>query len=497
MSFTKITNRVIEPGTITADLLAPGVGGGPAIANVQIANSSYTVLDDTAVSLDGGYIIINGENFEPNVQVLIGNTVATSVTYVSSTEVRAEVGLASAGSKIVYLVNTDTGATAIRVNGLTYSGTPTWVTGSTLPQRAVDEIISIQLNATSDSNVSYSLASGSSLPEGLTLSANGLLSGTITGISDDTTYNFTIEATDEENQESLRTFSLTIVIVVNSTHGWWGGGSGSVSIIDRITFADDTVTASVRGPLSVARQRLSATGNKDFGWFGGGGFPVFTTVDRITFASDTDTAPSRGPLSLARHSLAATGNDNFGWFGGGNPGPVSRVDRIDFAADTATASIRGPLSSIRGYLAATGNDDFGWFGGGLPNNSTVDRITFASDTGTAPSRGPLSLARSGLAATGNDNFGWFGGGTPGPVSRVDRIDFAADTATASIRGPLSSVRYRFTGAGNLDYGWFGANGFPTTSTVDRITFAADTATASVRGPLSAARYSPGATAGII
>jgi hypothetical protein len=212
MSFTKITNRVIEPGTITADLLAPGVGGGPAIANVQIANSSYTVLDDTAVSLDGGYIIINGENFEPNVQVLIGNTVATSVTYVSASQVKAEVGASSAGSKIVYLVNTDTGSTAIRVNGLTYSGTPTWVTGSTLPEQDVDAVISIQLNATSDSNVIYSLASGSSLPEGLTLSANGLLSGTITGLEEDTLYNFTVEAIDEENQESPRTFTVTIVV---------------------------------------------------------------------------------------------------------------------------------------------------------------------------------------------------------------------------------------------------------------------------------------------
>ena len=64
---TKITSRVIAPGAVTAEALAPGVGAGPVIANVQIANSSYVALDDTAVALDGGYILINGENFGENV----------------------------------------------------------------------------------------------------------------------------------------------------------------------------------------------------------------------------------------------------------------------------------------------------------------------------------------------------------------------------------------------------------------------------------------------
>ncbi len=209
MSFTKITNRVIEPGTITADLLAPGVGAGPAIANVQIANSSYLLIDDTGISTaNGGYIIINGENFESNVQVLIGNTVATSVTYVSASQIRAQIPALSTGSKVVYLVNTDTGSTAIRVNGVTYSSDPTWVTDTSLTGQDVDVPISIQLSATSDSNVSYSLASGSSLPPGVSLAANGLLSGTVTTIENDTTYNFTIVATDQENQDSSKSFSV-------------------------------------------------------------------------------------------------------------------------------------------------------------------------------------------------------------------------------------------------------------------------------------------------
>jgi hypothetical protein len=181
-------------------------GGGPKITNIQVTDSSYNVLDDTSVSTSGGYIKITGTGFASGCQVLINNTPVTSVTFVSATEVRAQVPATSAGTYVVYLVNSD-GGVAIRVNGITFSGTPNWVTSSTLPNS--DPLVSIQLSATSDSAVVYSLAAGSTLPTGITLSSGGLLSGTVTG-TDQTTYNFTINAIDAELQDSPRTFSITI-----------------------------------------------------------------------------------------------------------------------------------------------------------------------------------------------------------------------------------------------------------------------------------------------
>ena len=121
--------------------------------------------------------------------------------------------------------------------------------------------------------------------------------------------------------------------------GWFGGGneaSNPTSTVNRITYATDTATASVRGPLSLARQNLAAAGNFTYGWFAGGGvYPsFFSTVDRITYATDTATASVRGPLSLARYQLAAAGNTTDGWFGSGQiyPGPEpynkSTVDSV-------------------------------------------------------------------------------------------------------------------------------------------------------------------------
>ena len=216
--------------------------------------------------------------------------------------------------------------------------------------------------------------------------------------------------------QSFRSFAPPPEPPPPNTAAWFGGGytyNGSyywsISTVQRLTFATDTAASSVRGPLSSTATQLAAAGNTTDGWFGGGrriSVPAPTgarsTVDRITYASDTATASVRGPLSLARGKLAAAGNTTDGWFGGGyTPAVRSTVDRITYATDTATASVRGPLSLARNYLAAAGNTTDGWFGAGYPpDRSTVDRITYATDTATASVRGPLSQARFGLAATG-------------------------------------------------------------------------------------------------
>ena len=183
-----------------------GSSGGPKISLVTVTDSSYNVLDDTAVNITGGYIKITGSGFASGCQVLVNTTAATSVTFISATEVRAQLPATAAGTYIIYLVNSD-GDTAIRVNGVNFSTTPTWTTASTLAG-LVNSAISIQLAATGATT--FTLASGSTLPSGVSLSSSGLLTGTVTGISTETTYNFTVNATDSELQDSPRTFAFTV-----------------------------------------------------------------------------------------------------------------------------------------------------------------------------------------------------------------------------------------------------------------------------------------------
>jgi hypothetical protein len=234
-----VTNYGLQPSGYTGSQGVQGIAGtsgGLKISAVQVTDSSGTVLDDTAVSAAGGYIKITGSGFTGDSTIIIGSTIATSSTYISPTEYLAQVPAQTAGSYVVYVV-AGTGETATRPLGLTYSGTPTWVTGTTLTSADSGSAYSLQLNATGAT--SYALAAGSSLPSGLTLSSSGLLSGTVT-VGSTTTYNFTINAIDAELQDSPRTFTLDVITIVigqveyttPGTYSWTApAGVTSVSVV--------------------------------------------------------------------------------------------------------------------------------------------------------------------------------------------------------------------------------------------------------------------------
>jgi hypothetical protein len=197
---TKLTLNNLTPETLAAI-------AGPRISNVQIANSQYNTLDDTAANVGGGYIIVNGQNFNSAAQVLIDQTPATTITWVSDTQIRAEIPASTEGaSKSVYVINPD-GSLALIVNGLTYSAFPAWSTGSTLTSSEALLPISIQLSA--PSATVYTLAAANTLPSSLSLYANGLIAGTVAA-NTTTNYNFTVNAKDAENQDTSRNFTLPI-----------------------------------------------------------------------------------------------------------------------------------------------------------------------------------------------------------------------------------------------------------------------------------------------
>jgi len=236
------------------------------------------------------------------------------------------------------------------------------------------------------------------------------------------------------------------------SYGWYGGGNtpAALSSVDRITFASDTSTAAVRGPLSSAKYSLTATtDNTTYGWFIAGflGGPysggLLSTIDRITYATDTDTASVRGPVSASVYAGAATTNTTYGWFSYGRDASiaVSTVARITYATDTNSPTVRGPLSAATYQIAATGTTSYGWYAGGRgfasPEVTTINRIDYSNDTAIASVRGPLTIVMTRQAAsTDGTTYGWFGGGS-NSYSAVMMITYATDTATVTTRAPFS------------------------------------------------------------
>ena len=86
---------------------------GPKIANIAITNASYVVTGANILSnSSGGYVKVIGSNFYSNSQILFrfGRKTfrkATTVSFINSNEIRAQLPSANIGSHTFYVVNTD------------------------------------------------------------------------------------------------------------------------------------------------------------------------------------------------------------------------------------------------------------------------------------------------------------------------------------------------------------------------------------------------------
>jgi hypothetical protein len=211
--------------------------------------------DDTAATTAGGQTItLTGSGFIAGASVIVDGSYAGVVTVVSNTSITFTAPANSGGTYPLYVVNTD-GGTAISIPGISYSGTPAWSnTAGSLATVYETDALSTQLTATGDAAITYSVYSGT-LPPGSSLNTStGLLSGTTQATASSTTYTFTIRATDAQNQDTDRTFSITINPDVVT---WSSPADGTVTAL----FQDTAMSNVTLSATSVAGQSIAYTAN--------------------------------------------------------------------------------------------------------------------------------------------------------------------------------------------------------------------------------------------
>jgi hypothetical protein len=210
MSKTRTLAGLVSNGNPLADgTISPSeIGAATSSDILRISGVTYPG-DDLAVNPAGGQTVtISGSGFTSTPTIYVGGTIAPSVTFVSATQLTFTTPVKTSGTYDIYVVNPN-GATAIRVYGISYSGVPTWSTAAG-DLGTLESNWTIQLQATSNSSVTYALTSGSTLPSGVTLNSTGLITGT--SISVEQTFNFSVTAIDLENQDTPRSFSITITL---------------------------------------------------------------------------------------------------------------------------------------------------------------------------------------------------------------------------------------------------------------------------------------------
>jgi len=198
----------------------------PTETKPTVADVSQTIAPATATTIN-----ITGTNFVtvPIVEFIKTDgsiTRPNSVSFTSATSLSVNVTLAS-GNYHVRVENPDGNAGRSTNNIITSSTAPSFSTSAgSLGEVAAGSTVSLDVDASSDSTVAFSettsvLTSNSDTPAStmnLTLnSSTGAITGTAPSPTSDTTYNFTLRATDAESQTADRAFSITVSVGMNNS----------------------------------------------------------------------------------------------------------------------------------------------------------------------------------------------------------------------------------------------------------------------------------------
>ena len=243
MPLTKITSSGITDSAVTTEKILDGTVLDADIASAagispskfgynvtQPAVTSFTpeILDNS----EGGTITITGTGFVsvPNVEFQNQSTgaitLASTVSFTSSTSITCTIGAFTAGTYKIRVENPG-GLAAVGSTILTGSGEPTWQTSAgslgSFAKSASDLSYSAYATAPDSGAITYAQVSGT-LPPGLTLSTSNdraYITGTHTGSETEaTTYTFSLEATDPESQKTTRSFSLSVTVSMSNGGGF-------------------------------------------------------------------------------------------------------------------------------------------------------------------------------------------------------------------------------------------------------------------------------------
>ena len=224
-----IANAKLANSTITINGSAVALGGS---TTVQAALSFPTIssINPTVIENTQRAVTITGTNFVsvPFVDAINSSTgaivSADSVSFTSATTIVATFTLPVDGTYFLRVENND--GLAVRSGSalLTVSDAPAWQTAAgSLGTFDAAATISVTVNATSAT--AYAVQSGS-LPGGLSLNTStGAITGTESGSTQETTYNFTIRATDAEAQTADRAFSITITHGISNSMSFYNYGT--------------------------------------------------------------------------------------------------------------------------------------------------------------------------------------------------------------------------------------------------------------------------------
>ena len=336
-----------------------------------------------------------------------------------------------------------------------------------------------------EATVSFTAPTFTGIPAGITgyraTSNPGGLTGTgssspvtVTGLTNGTSYTFTVQATNsvDYGPEGGPSGSVS-PYAPRALFG--GGNTGSQSnVIDQVVMSTSG-NASDFGDLSSARSSGYACSSTTRGIFAGGQLPSpsINTIEYVTIAA-TGSVTDFGDMRNTNYAGAGLSNSTRGIFAGGSAQSTG-IDYITIAS-TGNASEFGSISA--GAAENTGafaSSTRGVWGGKSGNSVDISYVTIAS-TGNSADFGDLNIGKDLAGGASSATRGLIGGSYGG--SEPKAIDYVtiASTGNASDFGDLDICEYGNRGTSSSTKGLFmgGINssaGFAKVNRIDNVTIA--------------------------
>ncbi len=381
-AITGTPSKAADVGTFNYSVTAADAFGDTATQAYQLVVSYPAMSITTPTTLPVGYV---GSTYTSTTLAASGGTGApTNYTWTVANGSTLPAGLTLTAAGV--LSGTPTGPAATDTFGVTVKDTvanlSTTVTFSLqvkagvsittptpLPAGYAGSSYSQTLAATGGSGTGYTfaVASGSTLPAGLTLSAAGVLSGTPTAAA---TSSFEITATDSVGNKGSATFSLTINAGVSVTAPSMGYAYPGTAY---------------------ASPAFSATGgsNTGFTWSmaaaSGSSIPAGFAINPATGVISAATPVNAGSTTLT-YNVVVTATDSLG-----NKGSANATLTIEAAVaiTTATTLPAGTVGvSYSQTLAASGGSGTGYTWQLIASNPGTTGLSFTTATGTVGGTNP-------------------------------------------------------------------------------------------------------------
>ena len=465
----KITGNAIGNSAVITNVIADLSVTEIKLANnsVDISNLQSTVLEQVrviklttvtyaaGVSADsnGGEIItLAGEGFASGARVYVGNTECTT-TFISSEYLQF---LTPSKPPAVYwlTVSNPDGGSVTKPDAIVFGGAPSWITPAGNLGVVTNFLNSnISLQAVSLGTLIYSI-DGGSLPPGITLSSNGIISGLLTsGPGLASSYFFNVRATSSLGPYSTRSFFLLTSLGL---------------AVNNILYPNNYTAVSTVGGDSVTIIGSNFHSNIN----------VFVQGTSVSFTRPNSSfiSFSLPPLNQARYPATAS----------------TRTETYNFASNgiyTFTPTIAGNLSVI--MWGAGGGSQSGTTGGAGGSSSGFFYVypgtTYVVLVGQGgklhannfnllgfPGRGGFSAASGNRGGTGGGFSGLFAN-TIGHASAImmaggggGGVDFSGGagggvTGQAGLYGNYLGAYFEGGGGGTQSAGGSGANGADSSS----------------------------------